>query len=76
MAPTDVRCAACSAAPGEECSTISGNACPPHVARRRLAAAPDECIACGVPYGEPCVKVSGGIRTYPHDARLGIHADR
>ena len=76
MAPVAVHCAACSAAPGEECSTISGNKCPPHAAHRKLAAAPDECDACGVRYGEPCVKVSGGIRMYAHDARLRTHADR
>ena len=76
MPPTEVHCAACSAAPGEECSTISGNGCLPHVARRKLAAAPDECHAYGVPYGKPCFKVSGGVRMYPHDARLRIHTDR
>ena len=76
MAPLDVYCIACSAVPREECSTISGNACPPHVARRKLAAAPDKCPACGAAYGEPCIKVSGGTRMYPHDARLSIHADQ
>ena len=25
---------------------------------------------------QPCIKVSGGIRMYPHDARLRVHADR
>ena len=76
MAPLDVYCAACSAVPREECSTIYGNACPPHVARRKLAMAPDECNACGAAYGEPCIKVSGAISMYPHYARLSIHADR
>ena len=76
MGPLDIYCTACSAVPREECSTIDGNTCPPHVTRRKMAATPDECQACGAAYGEPCIKVSGGNRMYPHDARLRIHADR
>ena len=76
MAPLDVYCAACSAVPREECSTISGNTCPPHAARRQLAAAPDKCPACGAAYRVPCIKVSGGTRMYPHDARLRVPADQ
>ena len=67
--PLDVDCADCLASEGVPCTTILGGQRQFHVARLRLAAAPDACGQCGAERGQPCYKTSGGIRTFPHRDR-------
>ena len=67
--PLDVYCTNCLASEGMPCTTIRGGQRRFHVARLRLAAAPDACGQCGAGHGEPCYQTSGGIRMYPHSER-------
>ena len=67
--PLGIYCADCLAGEGMPCTTIQGRQCRFHVARLRLAAAPDACGQCGAGRDQPCYETSGGIRMYPHSER-------
>ena len=76
MDPTNVECANCIAVKGEPCTTVRGEARPPHAPRVELAAAPDKCGDCGAEYGEPCFTESGKTLIYLHLERVMAHANQ
>ena len=75
MTPLDVYCTKCLSDVGQDCTTATGNQCPPHAARVGLASAPGPCRQCGAPRGLPCYQTSGAVRIYPHEARSAKAAE-